>query len=328
MGRFIIRRILLMIPVILGVLIIVFAVSRMSGDPVVGLLGANATEEQYQAERVRLGLDKPIPIQFLNYVKQIVTKFDLGTSYVSRQPVSDEILRRLPVSVGLAVIGLTVALIIGVVFGVLCAVNQNKTIDYVITLFALICCSLPGFWVALMLIIIVAVRFGLLPPSGLDSWKHWILPCTSMALSPLATMSRTTRSSMLEVLRQDYVCTAQSKGISRAKVILKHALKNAIFPVITVFGPMATAMIGGAVVLETVFQIAGVGSYLSNAIFNRDFPAIQGTVFVLSLLVCVVNLLVDIAYGFADPRIRAKYSAGSRVRKKRPAVNNGKKEAA
>ena len=328
MARFILRRILLMIPVILGVLLIVFAVSRMSGDPVIAILGTEATEEQYQAERERLGLDKSLPMQFLIYVKQIVTKFDLGTSYISRQPVGKEILRRLPISVGLALIGLSVALVIGVTFGVLCAVNQNGKIDYIITILALICCSLPGFWVALMLIIIVAVKFGLLPPSGLDTWKHWILPCTSMALAPLATMTRTSRSSMLEVLRQDYVCTAKSKGISRPKIILKHALKNAMFPINTVFGSMSTAMIGGAVVLETVFQIAGVGSYLSGAISNRDFPVIQGTVFVLSLLVCFVNLLVDIAYGFADPRIRAKYANTGKRHKKKPAAKKPVEEAA
>ena len=305
-----------MIPVILGVLLIVFVVNRMSGDPVAAMLGADATEEQYEAQRIALGLNKPIPVQFFNYVKNIVLHFDLGRSYLTKRPVSQELLTRLPVSLALAVVSLAFALVIGVIFGVLCAINQNSKIDYLITLLALICCSLPGFWVALMLILIVAVHWGLLPPSGLGSFKHWILPCTALALNPIASLTRTTRSSMLEVIRQDYIATAKSKGISSSKIIIKHALKNAMFPIITVFGAISSACVGGAVVLETVFQIPGIGTYLTQAIANRDYPSIQGTVFVLALLVCVINLLVDISYGFADPRIRAKY-ANTGVRKKK-----------
>lgn len=315
MVRFIIRRILLTIPVIIGVLLIVFLVSRMSGDPVAAILGADATEEQYQAVRDKLGLDKPLVVQFFNYVKGIVTKFDLGTSFISSRPVSEEILRRFPLSLSLALISLSVSLCIGVTFGVLCAVNQNGKVDYIVTLIALICCSLPGFWVALMLIILVSVKLGWLPPSGLGTWKNWVLPCTAMALSPLATLTRTTRSSMLEVIRQDYITTAKSKGISQKKIIFKHALKNAVFPIITVFGSMTAATIGGSIVIETVFTFPGMGLLLSNAINNRDFPVVQSTVFILSLVVCFFNLLVDIAYGFADPRIRAKYAATGKIKK-------------
>lgn len=313
-----------MIPVILGVLLIVFVVNRMSGDPVAAILGAEATEEQYEAERIKLGLDKPVPVQFYHYVKNIVTRFDLGTSYVTKRPVSVELLSRLPISLSLALISLAFALVIGVIFGVLCAINQNSKVDYIITLLALICCSLPSFWVALMLILIVAVHWGLLPPSGLGSVKHWILPCLALALSPIASLTRTTRSSMLEVIRQDYIATAKSKGISSTKIILKHALKNAMFPIITVFGAISSACVGGAVVLETVFQIPGIGTYLTQAISNRDYPSIQGTVFVLALLVCCINLLVDISYGFADPRIRAKYAnTGVRKKKKKPEKSGG-----
>ena len=329
MIRFVIRRILLMIPVILGVLLIVFTVNRMSGDPVAAILGADATEEQYEAERVKLGLDKPIYVQFFIYVKGIITKFDLGRSFISKQPVSKEILTRLPISIGLSLVSLTIALILGVTFGVLCAINQNSKVDYIITLIALINCSMPGFWVALMLIIIFAVHLGLLPPSGLGSFRYWILPCTAMALGPIASLTRITRSSMLEVIRQDYISTAKSKGLSKPIIILKHALKNAIFPIITVFGAISSASIGGSVVLETVFQIPGIGSYLTGAISNRDYPAIQSTVFILSLLVCVVNLLVDITYGFVDPRIRAKYAnSTAHKKKKKTPVKNPTQEAA
>jgi len=309
MFRFVLKRILLTIPVVLGVLLIVFLVSRLSGDPTAAMLGDGATEEQYAAVRADLGLDQPLAVQFFNYVFKIFTRFDLGTSYISKRPVSEEILKRLPISFELAIISLSIGLFIGVTFGVLCAINQNGKVDYIVTMIALITCSLPGFWVALMLMIVFSVKLNLLPPSGLDSWKNWILPCGAMALGPVATLTRTTRSSMLEVIRQDYITTAKSKGISQKKIILKHALKNAIFPIITVFGGMAAATIGGSIVIETVFSFPGMGSYLSNAITNRDFPVIQSTVFVLSLVVCFFNLIVDIAYGFADPRIRAKYTA-------------------
>ena len=316
MVRFIIRRILLTIPVILGVLLIVFLVSRLSGDPTASLLGESATDAEIAEVRSAIGLDAPLPLQFFRYVKGIVTKFDLGTSYISRRPVNEEIIKRFPVSLTLAVVSLSISLVIGVIFGVLCAINQNGKVDYIVTLVALICCSLPGFWVALMLIIVVSVKLGLLPPSGMGPWQHWVLPCGAMALGPLATLTRTTRSSMLEVIRQDYITTAKSKGISASKIIFKHALKNAIFPIITVFGAMTAATIGGSIVIETIFTFPGMGSYLATAITNRDFPVIQSTVFILSLVVCFFNLLVDIAYGFADPRIRAKYSSNKRQRKR------------
>ena len=305
-----------MIPVILGVLLIVFLVNRASGDPVAALLGANATEEEYQAERVRLGLDKPVVVQFFDYVKGIVTHFDLGTSFTSRQSVSAEILKRMPTTLLLALLSLLLSSVVGVLFGVICAVNQNGKLDYIVTLLALIAASLPNFWFALMMILVFTVKLNLLPATSLDNWKGWILPSFCMGIGPLSNICRTTRSSMLEVIRQDYIRSAKSKGISSAKVIFKHALKNAMFPIITVFGLMASLSIGGSMVIESVFTIPGIGSYLITAIGQKDYPVIQGTVVVLSMLVCVINLIVDIAYGFADPRIRAGYTGKSKRRNK------------
>ena len=308
MARYILRRIGMMIPVVLGVLLIVFVVNRMSGDPIAAILGANATEEQYEAERHKLGLDRPLPVQFFDYIKGVVTRFDLGTSYSSRRPVSEEILKRFPTTLSLALISLVISSVFGIIFGIVCAINQNRKVDYIVTLAALVVSSLPAFWFALMLILLFAVNLGFLPATGLETWRHWVLPSVVLGLAPISNLCRTTRSSMLEVIRQDYIRTAKSKGISDNKVIFKHALKNALFPVITVFGFMASLSIGGQVVVETVFTIPGIGSYMMTAIGTKDFPAIQGTVIVLSLMVCCINLIVDICYGFADPRIRASYA--------------------
>ncbi len=315
MLRFILRRILIMIPVVLGVLIIVFAVSRMSGDPVANILGADATEEEYEQTRISLGLDKPLPVQFFNYIKGIVTKFDFGRSYTTNLPVGQDIKEKLPISARLGLSALVIGTIIGVAFGVLCAVNQNSFLDYIITVIAMIMSSMPAFWLALMMMLLFAVKLQILPPTGLDSWKGWVMPTASLALGVVSSLTRTTRSSMLEVIRQDYIRTARSKGVSNRRVIFKHALKNAVFPVITVFGMIASVSVGGSVVVETVFTIPGLGSYMANAITFKDFPVIQGTVFILSLFVCGVNLLVDIAYGFADPRIRAKYTSHNSKKK-------------
>lgn len=325
MVRYILKRIGLMIPVILGVLLIVFIANRMSGDPAASILGPNASEEAYEQVREELGLNRPVVVQFVSYVKGIVTHGDFGKSYSSGKPVFDEIMSRLPTTLTLALFSLIIATVLGVTFGVFCAVNQNKAGDYVITLLALIAASLPNFWFALMLILLFAVRLRLVPASGLDSWSAWILPSIVMGLSPLANICRTTRSSMLEVIRQDYIRTARSKGISQRDVIFKHALQNAMFPIITVFGLMASLSIGGQMVVENVFTIPGVGSYMMQAIGHKDYPVIQGTVVVLSLIVCIINLFVDIAYGFADPRIRAGYSSKKR---KKPAKQTVKEVSA
>lgn len=308
MIRYVLHRIGLMIPVILGVLLIVFIISRMSGDPVAALLGDGATVEEVAAERHRLGLDRPLPVQFFEYVRGIVTRFDIGVSYTSRRPVSEQVIARFPTTLRLALVSLCISSALGVIFGVLCAVNQNGKVDYILTLAALFFASMPSFWFSLMVILIFAVHLGLLPATGLENWKAWILPSVVLGLGPVSNLCRTTRSSMLEVIRQDYIRTAKSKGISDGKVIFKHALKNALFPVITTFGFMASLSISGQVVVETIFNINGIGSYLMSSIASRDYPVVQGTVVVLSLMICIINLLVDIAYGFADPRVRVAYA--------------------
>lgn len=324
MLRYILKRILLMIPVILGVLVIVFCVARFGGDPVWSLIGADATEEEYQIMYHQLGLDRPYIVQFFDYVLGVVTRFDLGVSYATKLPVLNEVIKRLPISLTLAIISNAISVVLGIVFGILCAINQNSKIDYILTLLSLIAASLPGFWFALMLMLFFSVWLGWLPATGIATWKAWIMPCIAMGMGPIATIARTTRSSMLEVIRQDYIRTARSKGVAEFTVIYKHAFKNAIIPVITVIGAMVNFSIGGAVVIETIFNIPGIGTYMMTGIVSNDYPVIQGTVLVLSLIVCIINLIVDILYGFVDPRIKAKYITGKKKTTKAVTVRGAK----
>lgn len=310
MVKYILKRLLLMIPVLLGVIFIVFTINQLSpGDPVVGLLGSNYTEAQYKAKEVELGLDKPFLVQFVNYVKGIVTEFDLGTSYQTKRPVTKEILERFPTTLKLGLIGVAITVIVGVPFGIVSATKQYSPLDYGVTVVSLFFASMPNFWMALMMIIIFSLNLKWLPATGLDTWKHWILPCLAIGLSPVATVTRITRSSMLDVVRQDYIRTARSKGLNERKIIFRHALKNAIIPVVTVIGMQMGMIMGGSVVIEAIFAIPGLGSLMMSAINGKNYPLIQGIVLFLSMSICIMNLIVDLVYGFIDPRIRAQYGA-------------------
>ena len=303
-----------MIPVLLGVVIVVFTINFLSPvDPVDQLVSADAPIEQREAVRAELGLDKPYIVQLYNYIKGVVTKLDLGTSYTTRNSVLDNILERFPTTFLLAVLAVALATIVGIPLGVLAATKRNSIFDYIATFLALIGASIPSFWLGLMLIIVFALNLGLLPPSGLDSWQSWILPTVSIGVFSIATIMRTTRSSMLEVIRQDYIRTARSKGIAEKKVIFRHALKNALIPVITIVGMQLAFVMGGVIVLEAVFQIPGLGSLLKTAIAQNDYPTIRGSVLFIAFVMSAVNLIVDVIYAFIDPRIKSQY-----VRKKKP----------
>lgn len=311
--KYILRRLLALIPVLLGVVFIVFTINQLSpGDPVVGLLGSNYTEEQYQAKEAELGLDKPFLVQFFNYVKGIVTKLDFGTSFQTKRPVTTEILGRFPVTLMLGFIGVLITVIVGVPFGIISATKQYSPIDYGVTIVSLFFASMPNFWMGLMMIIIFSLNLKWLPATGLDTWKHWILPALAIGLPPVATVTRITRSSMLDVIRQDYIRTARSKGLNERAVIMRHALRNAIIPVVTVIGMQMGLIMGGSVVIEAIFAIPGLGSLLMSAINNKDYPLIQGIVLFLSLSIGLMNLLVDIIYGVIDPRIKSQYGVTKR----------------
>ena len=250
----------MMIPVLLGVMVVIFTINYISpSDPLVSLLGADATEAQRLAKAQELGLDQPYLVQMFNYIKDVVLHFDLGTSYTTYTPVLKSILQRFPTTFKLAILAVALASVIGIPLGIIAATHQNSIFDYISSIVALIGASMPGFWLGLMLIILFALNLKWLPASGLDTWKHWILPVVSIGVFPIATIMRTTRSSMLEVIRQDYIRTARAKGITENKVITRHALKNALIPVVTVVGMQLSFVMGGVIVLEAVFSIPGLG---------------------------------------------------------------------
>ena len=321
MLRYIIKRILWMIPVLLGVVLIVFTISYFTpGDPVeIILSNSNLSqeqyEEQYEALQQKMGLDKGFAAQYFQYVKNIVLHGDFGTSYTYGLPVGAEIRSRIWVSVKLGIISMFLSMIVGIGFGLISATKQYSLADYSVTVLSMFFAAAPGFWLAMMLILLFSVKLNLLPASGLNGWKNYILPVASMAMATLAGTTRMTRSSVLEVIRQDYIRTARAKGLRESVITRRHALKNALIPVITITGVGLGQLFGGSVIIENIFNIAGMGTYLLKGINNRDYPVILGVVLVLSACVCFANLLVDLCYALIDPRIRAQYESPKRKKK-------------
>ncbi|MBQ3131918.1 MAG: ABC transporter permease [Clostridia bacterium] len=317
MLRYIGKRIILMIPVLIGVLLIVFTMNYITpGDPARMILGEQATQEAVDQLREEMGLNDPYWVRFGNYVKELVVNGSLGNSYKTKLPVAQEVLNRLPTTITLTFTSLFVAVIIGIPIGIISAVKQNSMVDNVGMVVALIGVSMPAFWLALMLIIVFALNLGWLPGSGWGAFKYMILPSITIGAGSAGGVARMTRSSMLEVIRQDYMRTARAKGQSEGVVITRHAFKNALIPVITQLGIQVGYSIGGAVLTETIFSIPGVGTYMVNAIKARDYMAVQGGVLILALVFCCLNLAVDCFYAFADPRIKAMYSGGSKKKAK------------
>lgn len=315
MGRYILRRLLQMIPVILGVTILVFTILYfIPGDPVRLLLGAEPTPAQVAAKRHAMGLDDPYLVRLGRYVEGIVLHFDFGKSWIYNTPVTTELLHRFPRTLTIAVICMLMQILIGTPLGIIAAVNRNGWGDRLSMFIAMFGISMPNFWIALMLILFFSVKLGWLPPYGIGGLKYYILPCIANAFPGIATQARQTRSSMLEVIRSDYITTARAKGMSELRILLKHALPNALLPVITIIGNGMGMLLAGTVVIEMIFAIPGVGWYLVGAIGNRDVNAVQSSVIFLALAFTVIMLLVDLAYAFIDPRIKAQF-AGQRRRK-------------
>ena len=316
MLKFTIRRLLVTIPVLLGVLFIVFSLNHfMPGDPVVSKIGSNYTQEQYDRVEHEMGLDKPFLVQFVDYVVGIVTRFDLGDSYQSNREVRTMILERVGVTLKLGLLSVLVTVILGVPLGVISAIKQYSPLDYGVTTVSLILAAVPGFWLAMMMMILFSLKLGWLPAGGITSWKCYIMPVMAQGLMPLASVTRMARSSMLEVIRQDYIRTARAKGLSEAKVVTRHALKNALLSVITVIGMMISMIFGGSMVIEMIFSMPGMGTMLMSAINSRDYPVVMGVVFMISLFTCITNLLVDLAYAAVDPRIKAQFASSGRKKK-------------
>lgn len=323
MTKYIIKRLLMMILVVAGVILVVFSIMRMApGDPVVSILGANYTQEQYDVMEAKLGLDKPFLIQLFNYYAGLLHG-DMGTSYSSMLPITKELASRLPSTFALGFMGIFITVIIGIPAGIVSATKQYSAFDYITTVVALILSSMPNFWVALMLMLIFSANLGWLPASGVDHWYSWIMPGLAVGLGSVAGISRLTRSSMLDVIRQDYIRTARAKGVNEGVVIRKHALKNALIPIITMIGFQLSMIVGGSVIVESIFNIPGIGTYMMAGINGRDYPVVQACVLVLALSICVVNLLVDIVYAFVDPRIKSQYASGGKKKKSTKTANEG-----
>jgi peptide/nickel transport system permease protein len=311
MIKYIIRRLLLAIPVLLGVSFFVFSSIRwIPGDPAVAIAGELASPAMIQRVREELGLDQPLLVQYARYLGRAV-QGDMGRSVKSGIPVSQEIVKRLPNTLTLAATSLVLAAVIGIPIGVFSATRPNSWFDGGSMTFALLGVSMPIFWLGLMLMILFAVLLprwlGLsgpvLPPTGSGTWKHLIMPTVALAANSMAIQARMTRACMLEVLRQDYVRTARAKGLIERWVIYKHALRNAMLPIVTILGLQFGTLIGGAVITETVFAWPGIGRLLIDAISFRDYPVIQASVLVITVGFVLTNLIVDVLYAYLDPRI-------------------------
>jgi peptide/nickel transport system permease protein len=320
------------IPVLLGVSIIVFFMVRaIPGDPAQILLGQNATQEQVAQLRTQMGLDKPAPVQYLVFLRDAFTG-DLGESIVTGRPVTVELMARLPATLELTAFAMFIAVLVGVPVGVISAVKQYSILDKITSVLALTGISMPIFWLAMILVVIFTVELGLLPFPGRlssettitaitgmvlvdslltfnfagfwDGLKHLILPAVALGTIPMAVVTRMTRSSMLEVMNEDYVRTARAKGVVPWRVVFKHALRNAMLPTVTVIGLQVGLLMGGAIITETIFAWPGVGQIAYDSINRRDYAMIQGVVLYGALLFVLVNLVVDILYAILDPRVR------------------------
>ncbi len=332
MAKYITKRILMLIPVLIGVSIIVFLIMRVfSPDPAPIVLGEHATQQSMQEWRQANGLNDPVWLQYVNYIKGALTG-NLGTSYYTKTPVTQEIFSRFPATIELAIAAIIFASLIGILLGVVSAVKKNSIFDNGGRVLALIGVSMPIFWLGILLIILFSGTLHWLPSTGrlnplyqpasvtgfdlidsalsgdtvalADSLRHLVLPALALGMYSMAIITRMTRSSMLESMDQDYIRTARAKGISNGRVIRKHALRNALIPIITVIGLQFGSLLGGAVLTETVFSWPGIGAYTVNCILKSDFPVVQGVVLLVAFVYVLVNLAVDILYAFLDPRIK------------------------
>ncbi len=334
MARYIARRLLNLIPVLLGITLLVFVFLHLiPGDPAVVMAGERATPDQVAALREQLGLNKPLPLQYLVFLGNLL-RFNFGTSIITGVPIAEEIRIRWPATFELSVAAMLVAVILGIPAGVLAAVRKNSAVDNLTMSGSLLGVSLPVYWLGLLLVYLFAVNLHWLPPSGRlsidagfnfksitgfyvldallqgnlrvlkDVLAHLVLPALTLGTIPLAILARITRSAMLEVLSQDYIRTARAKGLLERWVIFKHALKNALLPVVTIIGLQFGTLLGGAILTETIFSWPGIGSWIYEGILSRDYPVVQGGVVFVAITFVLINLLVDLSYAFLDPRIQ------------------------
>jgi peptide/nickel transport system permease protein len=312
MRQYIVRRLLFLVPVVVAVSIAVFwALRIMPGDVAELMLGQTATTQSLREVREDLGLDKPVVQQYFDWVRQVATG-DLGESILMGTSVGSEIMSRLPITLELLLLTLLFTIVLGVAFGVLSAVLQDSPLDYLVRTVSILGLSIPSWWFGIMVLLIPSVLWAYAPPLGYvsvqenlwDNLRQFVPPAFILGAASSAGVMRLTRSALLEVLRQDYILTARSKGLLERRVISRHALKNAMIPVITVLGMQLAALLGGALIIEQVFGLEGLGRYLYQAVLQRDYPVVQALTLYIAVVVVVVQLLVDVSYAWFDPRIR------------------------
>ena len=313
MGKYFLKRLVWMIPIVLGVAILVFTLMTFCpGDPAAIILGSSATEQDMEILREQMGLNDPYLVRLGRFLSDTFLNFDLGESWVTGADIGAEMMERLPRTMTLSLVTLALSVLIGMPLGIIAAVKQNRWQDNLCMTFALVGISIPNFWLALLLILLFSVQLNILPPMGIGSWQHYILPAMAGCMGGVAQLARQTRSSMLDVIRSDYITTARSKGVPEFKVITRHALKNGLIPIITVIGTHFGRMLGGAMVIETIFSIPGMGTYIVGGVGARNYPVVQaGTIF-LAIVFSFCMLVVDMVYAAVDPRIKAQYERGKR----------------
>ncbi|MGL5436350.1 MAG: ABC transporter permease [Lachnospiraceae bacterium] len=307
MTKYILKRIVTMIPVLIGVAIIIFTLLYFTpGDPI-SIIMVGSTQQEINEVRTQYGLNEPYLVQLGSFLKQAFLQLDLGKSYIKGIDVFSELMVRLPCTALIATAVCALQLIVAVPIGISAATHQNKWQDSLCMILTMVGVSVPEFWFAMILMLIFSLRLGWLPSYGITSWKGYVLPIVAAAVPTFGGVARLTRSQMLEVIRSDYCVTARMKGVPERAIIYRHALPNALIPIVTNIGMTFGRALGGTVIIETVFALPGIGLYLVNAIGNRDYPVVRGAVLVLAILFSLVMLLVDILYAFIDPRIKAQY---------------------
>ena len=308
MSRYIIRRLAGLILIVIAATIVIFSILWFCpGDPAMIILGDGATEEQYAAMRTQLGIDKPFLVQLGTYLWSIFTRFDFGSSWTYGIPVLQGLMERLPRTLIIGAFSMLFHVLIGVPVGIYAALHASKWQDSLVMGLSIFLVSAPGFWVALLMVQLFSTQLGWVPAYGIDSWKCYILPIISGALSGIAVNARQMRSSMLEVIRSDFVTTARAKGQNERNIVWRHMLPNALMPIITTVSQGFAMIVAGSAVTENIFSIPGIGQYLLTGVNNRDYPIVRACVIFLAAFTALMMLVCDLAYAFVDPRIKAQY---------------------
>lgn len=308
MGKYLLKRLLYIIPTFIVLTFIVYVIMSFApGDPVMVILGSTATEEQIEETREELGLNDNLLVRYGNYMNDLLHG-DMGKSWVSRMGVWEEFIARIGNTLLLLLFTLTLTIVLGITMGVIAAIRQNSITDNVTMVLAMLLLSIPNFFLGLLLQLIFSIRLKMFPVTGVENFASFVLPAITLAASRVAGQVRMTRSSMLDVIGQDYIRTARAKGASELRVICYHALRNGLLPAITNIGNNIGGIVSGAVTVETIFAVPGIGSMLVNGVRQSDIPSVMGPIIFISLLVCVVNVLVDILYALIDPRVRTRYT--------------------